>query len=1085
MVRQETHRVYVQMRDGASSSSPPQSQQSPSKSTASSQKDASSKIRKTTLSAAVRMTEGVPSRHVAAMLRRKFQFTPSNGSNSLRTSTTVAEGGGKDALVLVGTLHHGTSCRLPPCHTTLRDSNNERVPRKRYDHVPFGSDLEFRRRRTNARQERLLRQYVRKDVGQRGVNPFENDSSSNTAFDTKRMNRSVSSPINYPQSPTQPNGQTKSFNHKNRRPTPVHVVKTLQPNDNPLLIYDDMMKCLKRRVNVCWMDFLDTFIETNDDDGEAEEKRYWSVYYEQWGSMSNRMSKQNGTTHLENKQDDEENRQQLRRNKSSSSVVRNAAGLEQLPAFTLKWFFVHNLPLGAVFSPKHKKHLQKKKTTKHDPTTNVVLPAVKENISSPFSSLTNMFQRSSSAESASDDNQNNDADISGSKNSSKMMGTPFSYVDLDGYITPMEDEDDLSTETLSDDDGYEYHGMLDDGNKCADIHIEKLNKNNYSESKEDEVPEVLNAAAKLSFVQNVGDPQKSSFDELLFPSSDMKKLESLIRPAINADGSYGKTMLVQLATSPVALNDNDVKRNFGETRNGENNDSYHRRHPYHNPIVRKQLQLQSQFLSLCARHHQNNGGGVLSGFLLKRSRKDVNVWKRVYCVLLNDNIWCISRNKRISCQKSAEDGFISCARKNDHNYEESMKNECLPGRCEVCASQCIGRYEVIPLKMAQVKELRIVQQYLPVRNVTTMSADKASTNDDKKEVSSTFQTSTCNILPPLLLQIKTDDNGVHYFRAPSREIQLRWVSHLFFTIANLSWRDNGLQACDTLILGEEDAKFRRYAHVYTSLTNNDRNNDKKITGNIGTNTSLVIDPPPKIKGMCRWSISGQGGEVVDLIRFGMLVQEFKAGCRNYEVRYKCLLNHDDRHNSAGRAIQRGDGSLPASVEGTLSRDRQQVDDTLTVCRLWDTAMFMTSQSYFLQATTTTTIINVDIMSKSINKASQSSNDNQMSEELQNGNLAVIRQSLIDFIRSRRRQIKRRMVEESKQEGTADNVVKRDSNKCIHQSNVPSIPDPPPADLFDELLSQLSTLTQTVKHRHIRNGLFGYNKTQQLSLSFST
>ena len=110
------------------------------------------------------MTESVPSCHIAAMLRRKFQFTPSNGSNSLRTSTTVAEGGGKDALVLVGTLHHGTSCRLPPCHTTLRDRNNDRVPRKRYDHVPFRSDLEFRRRRTNARQERLLRQYVQKDV---------------------------------------------------------------------------------------------------------------------------------------------------------------------------------------------------------------------------------------------------------------------------------------------------------------------------------------------------------------------------------------------------------------------------------------------------------------------------------------------------------------------------------------------------------------------------------------------------------------------------------------------------------------------------------------------------------------------------------------------------------------------------------------------------------------------------------------------------------------------------------------------------------------------------------------------------------
>ena len=39
---------------------------------------------------------------------------------------------------------------------------------------------------------------------------------------------------------------------------------------------------------------------------------------------------------------------------------------------------------------------------------------------------------------------------------------------------------------------------------------------------------------------------------------------------------------------------------------------------------------------------------VVSGYLLKQSQKDPNVWRRVYCVLLNDRLWVIGRVKLLS-----------------------------------------------------------------------------------------------------------------------------------------------------------------------------------------------------------------------------------------------------------------------------------------------------------------------------------------------------------------------------------------------------------------------------------------------------
>ena len=39
---------------------------------------------------------------------------------------------------------------------------------------------------------------------------------------------------------------------------------------------------------------------------------------------------------------------------------------------------------------------------------------------------------------------------------------------------------------------------------------------------------------------------------------------------------------------------------------------------------------------------------IVSGYLLKQSQKDPNVWKWVYCVLLDDPLWVIGRMKPLT-----------------------------------------------------------------------------------------------------------------------------------------------------------------------------------------------------------------------------------------------------------------------------------------------------------------------------------------------------------------------------------------------------------------------------------------------------
>ena len=59
------------------------------------------------------------------------------------------------------------------------------------------------------------------------------------------------------------------------------------------------------------------------------------------------------------------------------------------------------------------------------------------------------------------------------------------------------------------------------------------------------------------------------------------------------------------------------------------------------------LHKQRHHFTILSSFESANGYENPSGYLLKQSRKDKNVWKRVYCVLTENQFWCVTRVKRI------------------------------------------------------------------------------------------------------------------------------------------------------------------------------------------------------------------------------------------------------------------------------------------------------------------------------------------------------------------------------------------------------------------------------------------------------
>ena len=294
----------------------------------------------------------------------------------------------------------------------------------------------------------------------------------------------------------------------------------------------------------------------------------------------------------------------------------------------------------------------------------------------------------------------------------------------------------------------------------------------------------------------------------------------------------------------------------------------------------------------------------IKGFLLKQSLHDHNVWRRAWCVLIDGQLWFISRmrQRRII----GEGGIPQFSWKSRHNH------------------------------------IRLLRSHISDLN-----------NNTRKNASI-----------PYSFEVKTLEGQVHTFQAGSRQEQLKWIQAIANEIVT-SHESNHIEMAELIIGDEQEARTRRFED--------------------SVNDFLKVTQIPRHRGSNLWSMTGAGGEIVDLTRFTMLINEFKEVRRNYS-------------------------HLPG-----ITGSRNWSLNRISIARQLDAAGAVCASPFFKERTFDD-----------------------------------------DEFKMKRREIVHMVVEKQKKLNQTDENV-----------------DPPPSDIFDEILSKLTYFAANAEKTHKENGLFGY------------
>lgn len=189
----------------------------------------------------------------------------------------------------------------------------------------------------------------------------------------------------------------------------------------------------------------------------------------------------------------------------------------------------------------------------------------------------------------------------------------------------------------------------------------------------------------------------------------------------------------------------------------------------------------------------------MQGFLLKQDDLDLNVWRRLWCILVDGQLWFISRMRQRSI--TASDGSRRYIWKSKHQSLQLLRSHVTDQE-----NNCVNK------------------------NV------------------------------PYAFEVRTLQGQVHAFQAGSRQEQLKWIQATASEIIT-NHENNYIEMAELIIGDEQDARTRRFEE--------------------SVNNFLKVTQIPKHRGSNLWSMSGAGGEIVDLTRFTMLINEFIEVRRNY------------------------------------------------------------------------------------------------------------------------------------------------------------------------------------------------------------
>lgn len=153
---------------------------------------------------------------------------------------------------------------------------------------------------------------------------------------------------------------------------------------------------------------------------------------------------------------------------------------------------------------------------------------------------------------------------------------------------------------------------------------------------------------------------------------------------------------------------------------------------------------------------------LLSGFLLKRSRRDPHVWRRVHCILTYDHLWFVSRLYPFPEQSDDNPAFCPQATNHSTHPQRYAKH---------------GR-----IKLTHALLLEPAADYAPL-----------------------YRT-------PYSFEVVSASGTSHVFRATNKQLQIRWIQALSDLIVE-SYENSLLQTAELLTADESTARSRRMASV--------------------------------------------------------------------------------------------------------------------------------------------------------------------------------------------------------------------------------------------------------------------------------
>ena len=282
----------------------------------------------------------------------------------------------------------------------------------------------------------------------------------------------------------------------------------------------------------------------------------------------------------------------------------------------------------------------------------------------------------------------------------------------------------------------------------------------------------------------------------------------------------------------------------------------------------------------------------LSGYLLKRSKSDRHVWKRVYCILTNDHLWFVSRMYNKSYETSIDGGTTS------HAKTPSSSSEQRSPRHHHVQYAKHGR-----IRLTRALLLEPAANYAPL-----------------------YRT-------PFSFEVVSANGTSHVFRTSNKRLQLLWIRSISDRIVQ-SFENSLLEQPEMIVADECSAKSRRViagtveplweacVNATTALTTSPTNDEDVITDT----SSAVATPLP---------FPTTGNPVGAVLRWGLQVADFRENCRctHYLLPAKSPVVAS---SSSNRSQPR---RSPTNIDDTLSMTPEPIDpivqDMIRSC--WDQA----------------------------------------------------------------------------------------------------------------------------------------------------